>query len=76
MIVKKEFRKERDDVFSFWETKKTLNELDQVIEVEEKIDECTVIMLETKIADLEKQVDDLMEKITLEQDKIDMIKLL
>jgi hypothetical protein len=76
MIVKKEFRKERDDVFSFWEIKKTLNELDQVIEVEEKIDECTVIMLETKIADLEKQVDDLMEKITLEQDKIDMIKLL
>jgi coenzyme F420-reducing hydrogenase delta subunit len=76
MIVKKEFRQERDDVFSFWEIKKALNELDQIIEVEEKIDECTVIMLENKIADLEKQVDDLMEKITLEQDKIDMIKLL
>ena len=73
MIVKKEYRAERNDVYSFWETKKVLNELDQVEEIEQKIDECTVIMLEGRVAELDRQIADLTAKKQIEQTKIKMI---
>jgi hypothetical protein len=77
MIAKKEFREEREDVFSFWEMKTQLNETqDAIIEVETKIEECTIVDLEKRIAESEKQILDLTTKVELEQSKIELINLL
>ena len=77
MIVKAEIREERNDVFSFWEMKTQLNETqDSIIEVETKIEECTIIELEKRIADDEQQIIDLTAKITLDKSKIDLINSL
>jgi hypothetical protein len=73
MIVKKEFRQERDDVFSFWGNKKVLNDQDEIEFVKEKIDECTIIMLQGRISELDKQIALLTDKKQVEQTKIQMI---
>ena len=74
MIAKKEFREERNDVFSFWELKPQLNDAkDAIIEVEEKIEECTVLELEKRITEAEQQIIDLTAKIALENSKITLI---
>ena len=41
ITIRKETREERNDVFSFFTTKKALNEFDEIIEVEEPIKENT-----------------------------------
>lgn len=77
MIVKNELREEREDVFSFWEMKNQLNEAqDAIIEVETKIEECTLVELATRITDFENQIIDLTAKIALEKSKIDLINAL
>jgi hypothetical protein len=77
MIAKKEFREEREDVFSFWEMKTQLNEMqDAIIEVETKIEECTILELEKRISDTQQQILDLTTKVELEQSKIELINLL
>ena len=74
MIAKKEFREERQDVYSFWEMKNQLNETqDAIIEVETKIEECTVLELEKRITEAEQQIIDLTAKIALENSKIALI---
>jgi hypothetical protein len=77
MIAKKEFREEREDVFSFWEMKTQLNEMqDAIIEVETKIEECTILELEKRISEAQQQILDLTTKVELEQSKIELINLL
>lgn len=77
MIAKAEIREERTDVFSFWEIKPQLNEAkNAIIEVEEKIEECTIIELERRIEESEKQITDLTAKIALENQKINLINAL
>lgn len=77
MVVKAEVREEREDVFSFWEMKNQLNETqDAIIEVETKIEECTIVDLVTRITDFENQIIDLTAKIALEKSKIDLINAL
>jgi hypothetical protein len=77
MIAKKEFREEREDVYSFWEMKTQLNEMqDAIIEVETKIEECTILELEKRISDTQQRILDLTTKVELEQSKIELINLL
>lgn len=70
MIAKRELRVERNDVISFWVEKKVLNELDEIIIIEEKVDECTLNELEKLVDDFEKQIVDLQKKIIIEREKI------
>lgn len=77
MKVVQEIREERNDIYSFWEMKTQLNKTqDAIIEVEEKIEECTVLELEKRIVDLEQSIIDTNEKIALENSKIDLINLI
>jgi len=77
MVVKNELREERNDVFSFWEMKNQLNETqDAIIEVETKIEECTILELEKRISEAQQQILDLTAKIELEQSKIELINAL
>ena len=69
MICKKEFRDERTDVYSFWENVPTI-ENDKIVQVETKIEECTVIELQKRITDAEQQIADITDKIALENSKI------
>tara|TARA_R110000782_G_scaffold66715_1_gene135180 strand:- start:8 stop:241 length:234 start_codon:yes stop_codon:yes gene_type:complete len=72
-----EIREERDDVFSFWVSKKQLNETkDSVIEVDEKLEECTILEIEKRIKDLELEAIEVANKIVLENNKIELIKKL
>ena len=74
MIVKAEVREEREDVFSFWENKPQLNETqDAIIEVETKIEECTIVDLEKRIEESGKQILELNAKIALDISKIALI---
>jgi hypothetical protein len=75
MKVVQEIREERNDVYSFWESKKQLNETqDGIVEVEEKVDEATILELEKRIFDFELQITEITEKILLEKEKLNMIK--
>ena len=77
MRVVKEIREERNDIYSFWVTKKQLNETqDEVIEVDEKLDESTVLELEKRIEDLELEAIEVANKIVLENSKIELINAL
>lgn len=77
MKVVKEIREERNDIYSFWVTKKQLNETqDGVIEVDEKLDESTVLELEKRIEDLELEAIEVANKIVLENSKIELINAL
>lgn len=73
MRVKNELREERTDVFSFWNDKKVLNTNNEIEVIEEKVDECTVIELEKRIADHNTSIAELQCKISLEQSKIILI---
>ena len=75
MIVKAEIREERTDVFSFWEMTPTI-ENGKIVQVETKIEECTVLELQKRIADSEQQIIDLTDKIALENSKINLINSL
>jgi hypothetical protein len=75
MIAKKEFREEREDVFSFWNDVPTIED-GVIVQVETKLEEVTVIELEKRITDFEQQILELQEKITVEQTKINIIKAL
>jgi hypothetical protein len=75
MKVVQEIREERNDVYSFWESKKQLNETqDGIVEVEEKVDEATILELEKRIFDFELQITEITEKILLEKEKLNLIK--
>jgi len=77
MKVVKEIREERNDIYSFWVTKRQLNETqDGVIEVDEKLDESTVLELEKRIEDLELEAIEVANKIVLENSKIELINAL
>jgi hypothetical protein len=77
MTAKNEIREERNDVYSFWEMKTQLNEMqDAIIEVETKIEECTILELEKRISDTQQRILDLTTKVELEQSKIELINLL
>jgi hypothetical protein len=77
MIAKLEIREERNDVYSFWEMKTQLNETqDAIIEVETKIEECTIVELQKRIEESEKQILELNAKIALENSKIQLINSL
>jgi len=77
MIVRNEIRDERNDVFSFWEVKKQLNEAqDAIIEVEEKVEETTLLELAKRIEDFQVQIVEITAKIALENSKIELINAL
>lgn len=76
MEAKQENRVERKDVYSFWTNKKVLNDNDEIELVEEKVDECTLIELEKRIADHEAAIADLQTKIIEERGKITLINAL
>lgn len=77
MRVVKEIREERNDIYSFWVTKRQLNETqDGIIEVEEKLEEYTVLELEKRIEDLELEAIKVANKIVLENSKIELINAL
>lgn len=75
MTAKIEIREDRNDVFSFQENVPTI-ENGKIIQVETKIEECTVSELEKRILEAEKQILDLTAKIELEQSKIALINAL
>ena len=76
MIAKVELREEREDVYSFWEDKKSLNDNDEIVVEEVKIEECTVLEIEKRIEETQQQIIDLTAKIALENSKIDLINSL
>ena len=76
MKAKQEIRAERNDVFSFWVEKKALNEFDEIVINDEKVDECTLIELEKRIAGHEAAIADLQAKIAQESEKISLINAL
>jgi hypothetical protein len=76
MIAKVEIREEREDVYSFWENKKSLNDNDEIVVEEVKIEECTVLEIEKRIEETQQQIIDLTAKIALENSKIDLINSL
>ena len=76
MIAKNELRDERTDVYSFWEDKKSLNDNDEIVVEEVKIEECTVLEIEKRIEETQQQIIDLTAKIALENSKIDLINSL
>jgi hypothetical protein len=74
MTVQQEFREERNDIYSFWELKKELNESkDGVIEVDKKICETTLIDLLKKVEDLESEILIINENLAKENLKIQLI---
>lgn len=75
MISKKEIRAERDDVFSFWELIPTIED-GVIVQVETKLEECTILELEKRIADFQLQILDLTARIAVESQKINLINLL
>lgn len=64
MKVKKEIREERNDVFGFYEEKEIVGVNGSVI-VDEKIDETTLIDLQSKQSELSNQLAIATEKIRL-----------
>ena len=76
MIAKVEIREEREDVYSFWENKKSLNDNDEIVVEEVKIEECTVLEIEKRIEETQQQIIDLTAKIALENSKIHLINSL
>ena len=76
MIAKVEIREEREDVYSFWEDKKSLNDNDEIVVEEVKIEECTVLEIEKRIEETQQQIIDLTAKIALENSKIILINSL
>ena len=76
MIAKVEIREEREDVYSFWEDKKSLNDNDEIVVEEVKIEECTILEIEKRIEETQQQIIDLTAKIALENSKIDLINSL
>jgi len=64
MKIRREFRAERKDVYTIYETKKELDQNDNIVEVDVMLKENTTInelqdektAFETQIADLQKQI--------------------
>jgi hypothetical protein len=74
MTAQQEFREERNDIYSFWELKKQLNESkDGVIEVDTKICETTLIELLKKVEDYKNEIVKINENIEIENLKIQLI---
>jgi hypothetical protein len=74
MTAQQEFREERNDIYSFWELKKELNESkDGVIEVDTKICETTLIELLKKVEDYKNEIVKINENIEIENLKIQLI---
>ena len=64
ITIRKETREERNDVFSFFTTKKALNEFDEIIEVEEPIKENTTLnQLQDEETDLHNKIKELQKKL-------------
>ena len=64
MKVKKEIREERNDVFGFYEEKEIVG-INGYIIVDEKIEETTLIDLQSKQSELQNQLEVVNEKIRL-----------
>ena len=69
MKVKKEIREERNDVFGFYEEKEIIGVNGSVI-VDDKIDETTLIDLQSKQSELSNQLEIVTEKIRLINESI------
>ena len=69
MKVKKEIREERNDIFGFYEEKEIVGVNGSVI-VDEKIDETTLIELQSKQSELQNQLEVVNEKIRLINESI------
>ena len=69
MKVKKEIREERNDVFGFYEEKEIVGANGSVI-IDEKIDETTLIELQSKQSELSNQLAVVNEKIRLINEQI------
>ena len=69
MKIKKEIRQERNDVFGFYEEKEIIGVNGSVI-VDEKIDETTLIDLQSKHTELSTQLAVVNEKIRLINEQI------
>ena len=75
MVVKSEIREERTDVFSFWEMTPTI-ENGKIVQVETKLEETTLVELQKRIEESEKQIVDATAKIALDKSKIALINAL
>jgi hypothetical protein len=74
MRIQQEFREERNDIYSFWELKKELNESkDGVIELDTKICETTLIELLKKVEDYQNEIIKINENIEIENLKIKLL---
>lgn len=69
MKVKKEIREERNDIFGFYEEKEIIGINGSVI-VDEKIDEATLIELQSRQSELSNQLAVVNEKIRLINEEI------
>ena len=69
MKILKEIREERDDVFSFYE-EKAIQTLSGEVLIDEKVDETTLIELQSKQSELSNQLAVVNEKIRLINEQI------
>jgi hypothetical protein len=74
MIVKKEEDKNNEGVYSFWEQLKKLDENDNIIIDEIKIEETTIKILRENAAMIEKDIMDLETSLSRIYQKIEMIE--
>jgi len=74
MIVKKEEDKNNEGVYSFWEQLKKLDENDNIIIDEIKIEETTLKILRENAAMIEKDIMDLETSLSRIYQKIAMIE--
>ena len=74
MIIKKEFREERDDVFGFYEIENTLNEeKTEIIQVETLIKETTIFKLTEELVNITRNYDQILAAKTKIETMIQMI---
>ena len=74
MIIKKEFREERDDVFGFYEIENTLNEeKTEIIQVETLIIETTIFKLTEELVNITRNYDQILAAKTKIETMIQMI---
>lgn len=65
MKIKKEFREERNDIYSFWKENEKTDVSGNLFIIEEKVSESTLDILTTEQDELTEQLNRVTEKINL-----------
>ena len=72
MIIIKEYREDRNDIYSFWENVNKIED-DSIVSVLDKLEESTYLLISERIQSMQNEIINIQSKIDIEMSKLELI---